>query len=299
MGAKHKIGLGIISAVFVYLFIFVGVSLVELIRTESKHPVKAFATDGKALRVFDRDTGVYYPKIFHSRDMLIDGQKAFAWIKNGKVIVQIGEKKITHPVNTAKIPIWSPTKPELYYLDSLADYPRKKQIWKWSQAKGFEAITDPQLDLSYLVFSVDGDHLTTFNNRYIDHLVNRMMVWSTSGKLECTYETSNAITRTIMIGSDDYLLAPMNTSTFQRQHPSVAHAFRFNPTSKKLSAFKVDGRQVRDVIALDGQVWVMFQKPNIQLTTMKVSRGDDKISVARLDKSLTHVVEEFPLDPKK
>ena len=295
MSKRRKIFLWVILGSVVYLFSFGGLSVLHYVENRSYYrTAKVLTSDGARLYVGDKTTGKTYDEVFFQRTPFVDGLSAYAWMEGQTLHVQYGDKKFARKCNSTDYPMWSPTKEELYFIDTEKDQQRKMRIWKWSLATSFVPITKVEDDLYYLEPSLDGKYVTALSYRADSSQENALCVYSTEGGRPRKYSYGYYNFRAVMIGEDDFLVDEIINSASVGFIPDSVLTYRWSPRAKTKKRFTVD-RQVRSSLAIGGSVWVVFQEPSYSFYPWIVTRGDDVVSVAKLSQDLKRIEVEKQL----
>ncbi len=293
METKYKVAFGIGGVLLAYVFLFLGTSIVLNFGAKSSRQLYALNTDGKSLWVFVAGSTKSPTRYIDQREIDIDGKPIQAGLNGNYFEIRMQGQTYKCEMNASRLVAWSPTKSEVFFIKSDKPKDRVKRIWKWTLAEGYHPISEPIRDIFFLAVSLDGNHVTVLKNRIDEKLNNQMLVFDTSGRLESTMDLKKINSRGIMVSDHRFLLSPRNTVSYQRKYPATQWVYDYDSVKSDQGVFRVEGRDVKDVVDFGGEVWVLFQEPHYTMNPLYVRRDPDTISVAKLSTNLKRVKREI------
>jgi hypothetical protein len=255
---------------------------------------RVFTSDGSRLFVGDITTGKTNTQVFAESYVNIDGEDAYTSFSQGKLFVQLGDQTYWWKGEHVAYPVWCLRTKSVYFLVPETKDKRTVSIWKWSKPTGFFQVSKkPIRGLYYLRTSLDQRSLTAM---IYDERKASVFTCDLDGGNQKFEKASYYNFDPVMIDADHFILNEQHSSyrgtDTETREIDVVEWFKKSDNRKP---FKIDGRDVDGAIAFDGFIWVLFQKPTFRFLPWMISRGDDDVTVAKLNRERTKILREIRL----
>lgn len=289
----------VIIVICLYACVFTCATLGALLNSVINPPdQRMFTSDGSRLYVANTVTGKTNTQVLAERLVEIGGEKASTSFSEGKLYIQVGDQVYWWQGKHVSYPIWCLRTKSVYFLVPESEDKHTVSIWKWSKPIGFSKISKkPIYGLFFLNMSLSQDALVAM---IYDERRSSIFTCGLDGGNPKTQKASNHNFDAVMISQDHYILneqLSMNRGAdYYIKGVDVVEWFKKTDVRKP---FAVEGRTVSGTVAFDGDVWVLFQKPTFRFYPWMISPGDYEISVAKLNRERTNVVQEIKLTGNK